>query len=444
MSPDESSGGLAPLLRDAPPGPRSCQLAERLAELECPGVAHRRLSRAGANPRDVAPIVLASGRGAELTDVDGNRYVDLAAGFGAAILGHGHEAITHALSTQAAKLVQGLGDVYATETKIALLGELVRLHPGRAPQVLLGQSGSDAVTAALKTATLSTQRNSFVAFDGSYHGLGYGPLAACGFRASFRQPFEEQLSKQIRFAPYPGVRGASAEVSLSALRDLLRDQPTAAVLVEPIAGRGGCVVPPSGFLLELCWLAREHGALVIADEIWTGMGRCGAMLRSRQCNAPVDIVCLGKGLGGGLPISACIASADHMAGWAGGVEVVHTSTHVGAPLACSTALATLEALRTEGLVERSAALGQRFRDSLRQELAACEQVLEVRGAGLMIGIELDAASTAQSAIRQLLRRGYVVISGGIAGDTLTLTPPLSIEEDVLLGFGPCLREILQA
>jgi len=140
-------------LLDAP-GPRSRELAERLAELECPAVAHRRLARAGANRLDTAPIVLASGRGAELTDVDGNRYVDLAAGFGAALLGHGHEAITHAVSSQASKLVQGLGDVYATETKVALLGELARLHPGRVPRVLLGQSGGDAVTAALKTATL--------------------------------------------------------------------------------------------------------------------------------------------------------------------------------------------------------------------------------------------------------------------------------------------------
>jgi len=430
-------------LLDAP-GPRSRELAERLAELECPAVAHRRLARAGANRLDTAPIVLASGRGAELTDVDGNRYVDLAAGFGAALLGHGHEAITHAVSSQASKLVQGLGDVYATETKVALLGELARLHPGRVPRVLLGQSGGDAVTAALKTATLSTGRNSFIAFDGSYHGLGYGPLAACGFRASFRQPFAEQLSKQVRFAPYPGVRGASADVALSTLDDLLRDEPTAAVLVEPIVGRGGCVVPPDGFLVQLCALARKHGALVIADEIWTGMGRCGAMLRSEHCGAPIDIVCLGKGLGGGLPISACIASADHMAGWASGIEVVHTSTHVGAPLACAAALATLETLRVEGLVERSATLGQRFRDSLLDVLGGCESVVEVRGAGLMIGIELDSATTAQGAIRQLLRRGYVVISGGIAGDTLTLTPPLGIDEDVLLGFGPCLREILQA
>lgn len=412
-------------------GASTSELVERLARVECPAFGHRKQTRAGAEHAPPA-IVLSRGEGDEVIDVDGRRYVDLAAGFGAAILGHGHPAIVGAIERQAHRLVQGLGDVYGSDVKVALLEALAELHPGEQPQVLLGQSGSDAVTAAIKTATLATGRPGLVAFDAAYHGLGYGPLPACGFAASFRLPFSAQLNDQVWFAPYPGVRGATEEASLGFLDELLRSQSVGAVLVEPLLGRGGCVVPPEGFLKGVGEAARRHGALVIADEIWTGMGRAGAMVRCVADGFEPDILCLGKGLGGGVPISACIAPAAIMAGWTRHGEVVHTSTHAGAPLACAAALATIDELERGDWIARGAALGDELRARLTVELQGVAR--DVRGRGLMIGLELEDAAMASRVMAGLLERGYLAITGGIDGNTLTLTPALTIDRDRLLGM----------
>jgi len=429
-------------MRTKPPGAESQKLAERLAGIECPAFSRRRAQRA-ADDQTNLPIVLAAGQGSDLWDVDDNAYVDLAAGFGALLLGHGHPAVTEAVRDQMTRLTQGLGDFYASDIKVELLEALSKLHPTGSARVMLGQSGSDAVTAALKTATLATGRHAFVAFDGAYHGLGYGPLPACGYQAGFRTPFAPQLNPEVHYAPYPGVRGASGDRALSFVKQLLRTEKVAGVLVEPLLGRGGCVAPPDSFLSELTTLAHRYGALVIADEIWTGLGRCGAWLRSEAMGAAVDIICLGKGLGGGLPISACLAPDAVMAGWAQADEAIHTSTHGGAPLGCAAALATLSAIRDESLIARSAELGARARAAFDELLSPCRQVCDVRGVGLMIGIELEDGATAQRAIAALLERGYVVLSGGIGGATLTLTPALNIDERKLLGIGECLREILE-
>jgi 4-aminobutyrate aminotransferase/(S)-3-amino-2-methylpropionate transaminase len=310
--------------------------------------------------------------------------------------------------------------------------------------VLLGQSGSDAVTAAIKTATLATGRHAFVVFDGGYHGLGYAPLPACGYQKGFRRPFEPQLNSSVHHAPFPGLRHASMDASLSFVEELLREYAVAAVLVEPIVGRGGCVVPPDGFLTELCALAHEHGTLVIADEIWTGMGRTGRFLRSEDDSGGADIVCLGKGLGGGLPISACIAPSAIMASWASSGEVVHTSTHAGAPLGCAAALAVLEVVQSEGLAERAQAVGARVLRHFREVLEEVAAVHEVRGAGLMIGIELSDAATAQGCLAGMLARGYLLLSGGIEGNVLTLTPALTIDEQALFDAALALRDVLSA
>jgi 4-aminobutyrate aminotransferase/(S)-3-amino-2-methylpropionate transaminase len=421
-----------------------------LLALECPAFAARRQKRAAvaqpsAAPGDAAPaIVLASGEGCELVDVDGRRYVDLTAGFGSVLLGHGAAELTQAIADQSARLVQGLGDVYASDVKVELLRRLARFHADPAARVLLTQSGSDAVAAALKTAALATGRPGWLAFDGAYHGLGYGPLAACGYRASFRAPFDEQLNPQVCFAPYPGVRGATAEAALEHAEQHLKGGNVGAVLIEPVLGRGGCVVPPDGFVAELCQRAHAHGALVVADEIWTGMGRCGAWLRSDMEGAHADIVCLGKGLGGGVPISACIASDDVMGAWARGGEVVHTSTHAGAPLACAAALATLDAVHQRELAKHAAETGRAALRALRERLGAYEAVREVRGVGLMMGVALDGQARALAAVGALLERGFVVITGGVAGDTLTLSPPLVVQLPMLEAFGDALANALES
>jgi len=437
---EDSSGNEPPEIRVLPPGPLSRSALARLEKVECPAFGHRRHARAEAAGADMAPIVLTSGRGSNLYDADGNRYVDLAAGFGSVLLGHGATAVSRAMEAQSDRLVQALGDVNPADTKLALLERLTSLHPGESPKVLLGTSGSDAVTAAIKTAVLATGRPGVVAFEGGYHGLGYAPLAACGLRESLRAPFAAQLNPHVAFAPYPR-NSADADRALSLVEAAVRGKEVGAVLVEPILGRGGCVVPPDGFLPALCEVAHRHGALVVADEIWTGIGRSGAMVRSVAVNAPVDVICLGKGLGGGLPISACIAPEAIMNAWASG-DVIHTSTHSGLPLACAAAIGTLDSVRFRHLAPRAAEVGARAREALSAELGGRRGVVEVRGAGLMLGIELESGELASRATRGMLERGYVLLTGGTRGEVLTLTPALTIDEALLSASAGALREVL--
>jgi 4-aminobutyrate aminotransferase/(S)-3-amino-2-methylpropionate transaminase len=375
-------------------------------------------------------IVYATATGANVVDVDGNRYVDLAAGFGAELIGHRHPAVLRALALQAERLLHALGDVHPSDAKIALSERLGALHPEPDAQVLIGQSGSDAVSAALKTAMLATGKPGVLAFAGAYHGLGYGPLAACGLRPSYRAPFTPQLNPAVIFVPYPDTREQAATTIAEAARALAAGE-IGAVLLEPVLGRGGVVVPPAGFLAELGRLASDAEALVIADEIWTGLGRSGAMLASVAAGARPDLICLGKGLGGGLPLSAVIGRRSVMAAWRRADEVVETSTFAGAPLACTTALATLDVLGREKLVARSAELGSRWIDELRAGLASRRGVA-ARGAGFMVGIDLGAhPGAALATVRSLLERGFIASTGGGQREVVVLTPPLTIAETQL-------------
>jgi 4-aminobutyrate aminotransferase/(S)-3-amino-2-methylpropionate transaminase len=394
----------------------------------------RREQREKTSGLSYAPIVYERGEGPNVVDVDGNRYVDLAAGFGALLLGHVPRSVADALDAQQRKIWLALGDVYAAESKIQLCERLAARFPEAGARVMLGASGADAVTAALKTAVLATGRAGVLAFEGGYHGLSHGPLAACGLRPSFREPFAAQLNAHVVFAPYPRD-AASLGSTMAAARHAFASGEIGAVVVEPILGRGGCVVPPSAFLPLLSHACTQSGALLVCDEIWTGLGRSGAWLASVEAGVVPDLICLGKGLGGGLPISACVGRASAMAAWAAhGGTTIHTATHFGAPPACVAALATLDALAERSLDTRAREVGARWADGLRRKLEGCG-VTDVRGRGLMIGVELEGgAARALSMTRRLLQQGWIVLTGGSAGDVLTLTPPLDIEESLLEAF----------
>ncbi|MBV9949718.1 MAG: aspartate aminotransferase family protein, partial [Myxococcales bacterium] len=334
------AGSSLPRVVVSPPGPGSRALAARLSAVESPAVDARRDARAERSGSEQAPIVYTEARGVHVIDADGNRFVDLAAGFGALLLGHAPAAVRAAIDRQTDRLWLALGDVYPSDVKIDLCERLARLYPRPGARVLLGSSGADAVTAALKTAVLATGRPGVVAFEGAYHGLSHGPLAACGLHPAFREPFAAQLGTHVTFAPYPAGEGSLA-ASLAAVRRALDRGDVGAVLVEPLLGRGGCVVPPPSFLPELRSACDQAGALLVCDEVWTALGRTGDWLASVAAGVVPDVVCLGKGLGSGLPISACIASAEAMAPWgARGGATLHTATHFGSPIACAAALAT--------------------------------------------------------------------------------------------------------
>lgn len=405
-------------------------------------VRHRHAAAPMGPPRASGGIVYATAKGANVVDVDGNRFVDLAAGFGAEILGHGHPAVQRALSLQSERLWHALGDVHPSDAKIALSERLAALHPEPGAQVILGQSGSDAVSAGLKTAVLATGKSGVIAFGAAYHGLGYGPLAACGLRTSYRAPFAAQLNGQVRFCEYPTTE-PGAEATLAAVRHELERGDVGAVLIEPVLGRGGVLVPPAGFLRSLSTLAAERGALFVADEIWTGLGRTGSWLRSVSDGVTPDLICLGKGLGGGLPLSAVVGRRRWMAAWQRDEEVVDTSTFAGAPLACATALATLETLAREKLVERSARLGTTWRDAVAGAVEGARGV-SVRGAGLMLGLDFGPRpGAAVAAVRSLLERGFLATTGGGKREVLVLTPPLTIAEPLLTAATAAVAEAVR-
>jgi 4-aminobutyrate aminotransferase / (S)-3-amino-2-methylpropionate transaminase / 5-aminovalerate transaminase len=431
-----SEGEELPAIVVAPPGPRSRELGKRLAAVESPAFDARRRARASASGEDQAPIVYASARGANVVDVDGNRYVDLTAGFGALILGHAPNAATEAARVATGDLALALGDVYASELKIRACEATSALFPSQGARVMFGLSGADAVTCALKTALLATGKPRVVAFEGSYHGLSHGPLAACGFAPSFRAPFALHLGVAVTFAPYPREGDESSlETSLEAVRAALKGGDVGAILVEPMLGRGGCVVPPTAFLPALRSLADEAGALLLVDEIWTGIGRTGKTLGCDHSGVVPDVLCLGKGLGGGVPISACVGRASVMEAWGEhGGTLIHTGTHFGSPPACAALLATLEAVRKHDLAGRAARVG----DAWRAELTRTG--LDVRGRGLMVGIAVRDGAAALALARAMLARGYIVLTGGSAGNVLTLSPPLTIAPALLSSFAERLVE----
>jgi acetylornithine/succinyldiaminopimelate/putrescine aminotransferase len=405
------------------PGPRSRELARRLARVECPEVTCQ------TEP----PVFWERGSGSNVIDVDGNRYVDLLAGFGAAVLGYAHPELAAVTAEQAGLLQHALGDVHPARLRVELLEALERVLPGDLGCAILSSSGSDAVESALKTALVATGRPGVIAFEGGYHGLGLGALAAVHARR-FRAPFEAALPDRVHFAPYGDA---------DAVRAASREREVGAILVEAIQGRGGIRVPPPGFLAALREIADETGALLVIDEVYTGLGRTGTWLACEAEHVLPDVVTVGKALGGGFPISACAGRPDVMRRWQpSDGEAIHTHTHVGNPLGCAIALRVLEVLERDELPARAAALGEHARQRLGAELAGVPGVVEVRGRGLLLGIELDSAERAQGVVKGALASGWILLTEGPAARVLALTPPLVISEALLDGALDRLVELL--
>jgi len=415
-------GDELPKLQTEVPGPLSRELAARLAQVECPEVTWQ------CGPLDFWERA----SGSNVYDVDGNRYVDLLAGFGVAALGYSHPELAVRAARQSETLPHAMGDVYPARIKVELLETLQRVLPGSLGLAILSSSGSDAVESALKTALVATGKPGVIAFEGAYHGLGFGALDTT-WREHFRGPFAERLAGRTTFVPYGDARTAERAITSD----------TGAILVEPIQGRGGLRIPPKGFLRELREIADRTGVLLICDEVYTGLGRTGAWLASDLEGVEPDLVAIGKALGCGFPISACVGRPEVMRAWgAAQGEAIHTSTHLGNPLGCALALLVLQILERDALPERARALGERALLYLQAELAGAPGVVEVRGRGLMLGIELDSREKANAAIRGALESGWILLGEGDDGRVLSITPPLTIAEDVLDGGLVRLVELL--
>ncbi|MGA2656548.1 MAG: aspartate aminotransferase family protein [Verrucomicrobiota bacterium] len=394
------------------------------------------------------PIVWERARGEHVWDAEGRKYLDLTAAFGVAAAGHANQRVVRAGTRQMAKLLHAMGDVHPHALKAQLARALSRLtferwkepqaqaqepeSPGRGKTIFCS-SGFEAVEAALKTAKLATGKAGVIAFTGAYHGLGYGALNAT-HREHFRSHFRGQLGEFGRFAPFP-ARPEELPAAGEAIVRLLRRQSIGAVLVEPIQARGGVNIPPPEFLPLLRRLCDEHSALLILDEIYTGFGRTGKWFACEHTGTVPDLICLGKALTGGFPLSACVGKSRVMdAAWPPSTgEAIHTSTFLGHPVGCAMALAQLEEIRARRLVQRSASLG-RFLLSLLSKLAAPASGLRLsaRGAGLLAGLEVRAGdgspgtAAALGLLKTMLRRGFILLPEGEQANVLTFTPPLTI------------------
>lgn len=412
MSSRLARGDLLPAVVAPPPGPRSRALCAELARVEAAGVNTLAVD-------DAPAVVWQEALGANVLDVDGNRYVDLTAGFGVAAIGHRHPAVVAAVARQAAELVHGLGDVAAHPARIELARRLAALAPVDEPRVHFAISGADAIEIALKCALAATGRAGVLAFDPGYHGTTAGALAVTS-RAAFRAPFAAHLQPHVVRLPFAAPADEIARA--------LAGGAVGAVVVEPVVGREGVLVPPAGWLAQLAAATRAAGALLVADEIFTGFGRTGRLFAVERDGVRPDLLCVGKALGGGLPLAATIGRRQPMEVWRTAGEALHTATFLAHPLACAAALATLDLFADEPLVARAAALGETLAPRLAALAGRHRAVREVRGLGALWALELDDAATAKAFVAACRARGVLLLAGGPQGRVAQIAPPFVLTD----------------
>ena len=435
---------MLPQLLTAIPGPRSRVLAEKLRRHESRNVTFL---------ADDFPVFWQRAEGVNVWDADGNRFLDLTSAFGVAGLGHTNAAVRAALVKQAGELLHAMGDVHPTELKAELCARLSALTFERwgagDGKVVLSSSGSDAVETALKTALLRTGKAGVIAFTGGYHGLGLGALSAIGL-PFFREPFRAQLRDFATLLPYPAESGGLPDGLRGQIEAVIRAGGIGSILVEPVQGRGGCVVPPREFLPMLRAVCDAHGVQLIADEIYTGFNRTGALFACEHSGVVPDLICLGKALTGGFPLSACVGRAEVMDAWPLSTgEALHTSTFLGNPLGCAMALASLQQHADPALAAHVRERGAKLKAALTG--LKSPHVGEIRGLGLMLGVELlepatfppePATQLALAIIKHALRDGLLLLADSPTANILSLTPPFTISDDEIAFVAARLQEYL--
>lgn len=422
-------GDELPRVSGVVPGPASRALAERLQRVES-----RNITQITAS----FPVFWTEARAAAVRDADDNVYIDLTAGFGVAHAGHAHPRVTAAIADQSARLAHGLGDVHPPAVKVELLERLAAIAPGALSVAILGSAGAEAVEAAIKTALLHTGRTGVLAFEGGYHGLTYGALALT-HRHDFRAPFTAQLFAGVRHAPYPDAgQPDSLDRALSAVDDIIAraergPHPVGAIFIEPLLGRGGLVVPPEEFLPALRERCDGKSIVLVADEIYTGVGRTGRWFACEHTGVVPDILLAGKALTGSIPLSAAIGTPDVMAAWPPSMgEAWHTSTFLGNPVACAAALAQIDVIDDEGLLERALTVGRRIRERTEQWCAAITGVRAARGTGLLQGVVLEGGNApAVRVMLDALAAGVMLVPEGPVAEVVAVTPPATITDDQL-------------
>jgi 4-aminobutyrate aminotransferase len=406
------------------------------------------------------PLVIARGEGAVVEDVDGNRFLDCAAGIAVNSTGISHPDVVKAITEQAGKFIHMSGTDFYYEPQVRLAEELAGIVPIAGDvRSFFGNSGTEATEASLKLTRYFTGRQNVIAFLGSFHGRSLGSLALTSSKAVQRRGFGPFMPG-VYHAPYPdqyrfnGSADACAEASLSYIRDqilvhLVSPDEVAAIVVEPIQGEGGYIVPPAAFLQGLRALADAHGIQLVVDEVQSGMGRTGKMFASEHFGLKADLVNIAKGIASGLPLGVTCARADVM-NWPPGA---HASTFGGNPVACAAALATIRLLKTQ-LVQNAATVGEHLMGGLRELAKKHDLIGDVRGKGLMIGVEFvrdralktRAVEERNAVVQAMFRRGVLILGAG--RNAVRFAPPLVFTREqadrVLRVFDEALTEVSQA
>ena len=365
------------------------------------------------------PLVVRRARGAMVEDLDGNRFLDMTAGIAVTAVGHGHPRVVRAIRRQAGRLIHMSGTDFYYTPQIRLAETLARLAPGPGPKrVFFSNSGAESIEAALKLSRRHTGRPRVMAFLGAFHGRTYGALSLSASKPMQRRGFAPLLSEVVH-ARYGNLESVEA-----LLRTTCPPEELAAIFVEPIQGEGGYIVPPPDFLPGLRRICDKHGAMLVLDEVQTGVGRTGRMFASEHWGVAGDIVCLAKGIANGLPLGAIVTRADVM-DWPPGS---HASTFGGNPVACAASLATFRLV--ERRYQRNAEVrGIELRSGLESLADRHDLIKEVRGLGLMIGMEIQANGAPSPALRDAIidrafHHGLLLLPCGAS--TVRFCPPLCL------------------
>lgn len=392
----------------------------------------------------ITDLVIEKAHGANFWTADGTKYIDFVSGVAVNAVGHTHPEVVAAIHKQSSELIHlGLNYGYF-ESTVRLAHKLAEITPGNLDTVFFSNSGTEAIEGAIKLARGTTKRPNIIAFEGSFHGRTLGATSITASSSKYRK-YYEPLVGGVYHVPYPYTHQLDLETDeeavqycLKRLRKLFELQvdpsQVAAIVIEPVLGEGGYVPSPPAFLQELRKIADQHGILLVFDEIQTGFGRTGTMFASEHSGVIPDIMVMAKALSSGMPLGAIIARRELHEKWETGS---HGSTFGGNPVSCAAALASIRVIEREKLVERSSTLGKRIVQQLQEQIGQLPQIAEIRGIGLMIGIEFkgDSTLTPAAAVARIrseaLKKQLLVTSCGVYGQTIRLMLPLNIDETVL-------------
>jgi len=358
------------------------------------------------------PVTIEKGKGAHVWDINGKEYIDCMGGYGVALVGHRNDRVVNAIKSQLEKIITVHSSLY-NKTREEFLENLIRIAPKGLSQVHLNNSGTEAVEAAIKFARKFTHKKGMIAMNGSYHGKSMGSLSLT-FNPKYRNEFQPLVEK-VSFSPFGDI---------DALRSTIDDD-TGFVILEPIQGESGIHVAPDGFLQDVRKLCDEKGILLVFDEIQSGFGRTGRMWASEHWNTIPDIMCLAKGIAGGVPMGATLVRPDILACMKKGE---HSSTFGGNPLSCAAGIGAIQALTKDGLIQNAEKMGMVFQEGLERLKNKHKIIREVRGKGLMIGVELKFE--VKDILMGAIKNGVLLLYSG--RNIIRLLPPLVItKEDIL-------------